>query len=225
MLVDQPAVSLPPPPFGGGVEKIGAVVSIDSFRGAVSAAMEMSLRRQADKIDVHRVNNTHKQGLQPFADASLDVKTCLCLLSFLPFPSLLPPLFPFTTLLPSSLSLHPTYRTTERDRSRRRAHSKARLNSKKPRIVCFTFQFLPPWMSSSMDPLLPPGYSSSLRIRNADSLSYLGEKRVLEKREVGGGINSFEESLKTKRSCRGMCNYEGLRNYVVAVNVAFSLLF
>lgn len=68
-------------------------------------------------------------------------------------------------------------------------------------------------MSSSMDPLLPPGYSSSLRIRNADSLSYLGEKRVLEKREVGGGINSFEESLKTKRSCRGMCNYEGLRNY------------
>lgn len=109
--------------LGGGVEKIGAVVSIDSFRGAVSAAMEMSLRRQADKIDVHRVNNTHKQGLQPFADASLDVKTCLCLLSFLPFPSLLPPLFPFTTLLPSSLSLHPTYRTTERDRNRRGAHA------------------------------------------------------------------------------------------------------
>lgn len=70
-----------------------------------------------------------------------------------------------------------------------------------------------------------PGYSFSLRIRNADSLSHLGEKRVLEEREEGGGINSFEESLKTKRSCRGMCNYEGLRNYVVAVNVAFSLLF
>lgn len=32
-------------------------------------------------------------------------------------------------------------------------------------------------------------------------------------REGRGGINSFEESLKTKRSCRGMCNYEGLRNY------------
>ena len=61
----------------------------DSFRGAVSAAMEMSLRRQADKIDVHRVNNTHKQGLQPFADASLDVKTCLCLLSFLSPPCFL----------------------------------------------------------------------------------------------------------------------------------------
>lgn len=45
-------------------------------------------------------------------------------------------------------------------------------------------------------------------------------------REGRGGINSFEESLKTKRSCRGMCNYEGLRNYVVAVNVAcFQLAF
>lgn len=57
--------------------------TVDRFVSkSVSAVMEMSLRRQADKIDVHRVNNTYKQGLQPFANQPRckDVR-----LFFLPF--------------------------------------------------------------------------------------------------------------------------------------------
>lgn len=50
---------------------------IDSFSKSASAAMEMSLPRQADKIDVHRVNNTHKQGLQPFANQPRCKDICL----------------------------------------------------------------------------------------------------------------------------------------------------
>lgn len=149
--------------------------------------MEMSLRRQADKIDVHRVNNTHKQGLQPFADASLDVKTCLCLLSFLSPPCFL--LFfhlPLFFLPPSPFIQRIVQRSVigiEEERIRKLKQQKAT-----NRLFYIS---IPPSVDVLLDGSSPPfpGYSFSLRIRNADSLSHLGEKRVLEERKGGKGRN------------------------------------
>lgn len=98
---------------------------IDSFRRPVSAAMEMSLQRQADKIDVHRVNNTHKQGLQPFANQPR------CKDAF--FPSFFStPLLDSSSFSPLSPSPSPFISRLKRasDRNRRRAFESTRLLAK-----------------------------------------------------------------------------------------------
>lgn len=189
--------------------------------------MEMSLRRQADKIDVHRVNNTHKQGLQPFADASLDVKT-LRLPSFLPsFFSppllLLPPLFclliylsfflAFPPPLPFNFSL-PTYH--ERDRNRRRAHLTAK--SHESSVLHF---------NSSVDVL-----DGSLRlfIFSTDGLEMQihlgGGREACSLSEEGRGELRVLKEVWKRREVAEEC-YIIVRGWgiMVALNVAFRLLF